>query len=262
MGEAFKRDRIAIEFLGTTAAEAAIIAQECARRLQEAGVRVESIMIARSQQDAMDLGGVLVILGGFGLTFIESVIKGAGEANRQGCRTRCGQGHREAAGDARARPSVHLPPVRITGSSGTTWTIGGEFGRAPLAAGADGSPGFGKLGIVILGASAFPYMNDATLNNPALARSAQLAKSLFGPPNTAFTGAAVLDLFDSEKQPVEVLDAIERHVDAHPDMRDLVIYYCGHAAVDRPRWFAGVCAVPARAQAQAGAGRSSRCLRP
>jgi hypothetical protein len=50
-------------------------------------------------------------------------------------------------------------------------------------------------------------MNDVTLNNAAFARSAALAASLFSPPNTAFAGAAILDLFDSEVQPLGVLDA-------------------------------------------------------
>jgi hypothetical protein len=224
-------------FLALRPAEAAIIAQECARSLKEAGVQADGITIARSEQDAMDLGGVLVILGGAGYHFIKGAIEGFGGAIGKALgRATVKAVEKLPEAIERILRSIsmrHRTPVQITGPGGATWTIGSEFGRAPLAAGVDGGPDFGKLGIVILGASTFPYMNDATLNNTALARSAQLAKSLFSPPNTAFNGSAVLDLFDSEKQPVEVLDAIERHIDAHSDMRDLLIYYCGHGSFHR-----------------------------
>jgi uncharacterized RDD family membrane protein YckC len=233
---AFDLDRIAIEFPGATPAEAAIIAQECARLLQEAGVHAAQITVARSDKDAMDLGGALVVLGGLGFTFIQGAVKGAGEAVGRAAGRIVVEAVRDLPsgiqGTLEAASKRHRTPVRVTGLGDRTWTIGGEFARAPLAPGAESGagPGLGTLGIVILGASEFPYMNDASLNNPALARSAQLAKSLFSPPNTAFAGTAVLDLFDSEKSPVDVLDAIERHIDAHPDMRDLLIYYCGHGS--------------------------------
>jgi hypothetical protein len=72
-------DRIVIDFPGATAAEAAIIAQECARALEGAGIDAAGIRIARSDHDAMDLGGILVVLGYLGYTFLEGVTKGTGE---------------------------------------------------------------------------------------------------------------------------------------------------------------------------------------
>jgi uncharacterized RDD family membrane protein YckC len=228
-------DRIVIEFPGVTAAEAAVIAQECARRLQEeAGVQSGAITVARTEQDALDLGGALAILGGLGFTFLEGFAKGAIEqAGKDAWRVTIKAATKLPGTIERVLEAVskrHRTPVRVQGLGDRMWTLGTEFTRTPPAGTTDGAASFGTLGIVILGASEFPYMNDASLNNPALARSAQLAETLFSPPNTAFARTAILNLFDSDKSPVEVLDAIERHIDAHSDMRDLLIYYCGHGS--------------------------------
>jgi hypothetical protein len=229
--ETSEPDRISIEFPGTTPAEAAIIARECAQALQQAGLDADSIQVARSERDAMDLGGVLVVLG---WAFLEGFAKGTGESAGKSAWRAAVKGLRKLPEAVErvleAISKRHRTPAQIQGAAGTTWTIGSEFRRVRLPSEAAAASGFGTLGIVILGASEFPYMNDATLNNTAFKRSAALAKSLFSPPNTAFARTAVLDLFDTEMQPLDVLDAIERHLDAHPDMRDLLIYYCGHGS--------------------------------
>ena len=234
-----KTDFIAIEFPGATPAEAAILAQECASKLREAGIDATSIKLARSEQEAMDLGGVLLILGGLGFSFIQEAAKGIGwEIGK-------------AAGRKTVKAIEKLPvaiadvlefiskrnrtAIQVKGMDGKTWTIGPEF-QSALQPGKAGVA-LKTLGIVILGASEFPYMNDATLNNEAFARSAELAKTLFSPPHTAFTTTEVLDLFDKDMQPLEVLDAIEQHIDTHPDMHDLLIYYCGHGSFQKDRTY-------------------------
>jgi hypothetical protein len=218
LGTASEPDRITIEFPGVTPGEAAIIAQECARALQRAGFDAASIKVARSERDAMDIGGTLVVLG---WAFIKGVAKGVGEkAGRDAWRAAVKAVKTLPEPIKGALESVsqrHRTPVQIAGVGDKTWMIGGAFERPPVSTGTKGAGGFGTLGIVILGASEFPYMNDVTLNNAAFARSAALAASLFSPPNTAFAATAILDLFDSEMQPLGVLDAIERHLDAHPD---------------------------------------------
>lgn len=50
-----------------------------------------------------------------------------------------------------------------------------------------------------------------------------------------FRQAAVLDLFDQDMPPHAIVDAIERHIDSHPGMTDLLIYYCGHGNFLRDR---------------------------
>ena len=62
----------------------------------------------------------------------------------------------------------------------------------------------------------------------AFKRSAELAKKVLSPAHTIFRKVEVLDLFDQELRPDQVIDHIENHVKKHPDMRDLVLYYCGH----------------------------------
>ena len=50
-----------------------------------------------------------------------------------------------------------------------------------------------------------------------------------------FKRTAVLDLFDEPKGPADIIDAIDMHMNAYPDMRDLLIYYCGHGGFMRNR---------------------------
>jgi TPR repeat protein len=233
VGEASEPDRISIEFPGATPAEAAIVARECAHALQAAGLDADSIKVARSEQDAMDLGGTLVLLG---WAFLQGLAKGTGEAAGKDAWRAAVKGLKHLPeAIRRVLESIshrHRTPVQIQGAAGT-WTIGNEFRHALPASDTGVAAGFGTLGIVILGASEFPYMSDPTLNNAAFARSAGLAKSLFSPPNTAFARTEILDLFDSKMPPLDMLDAIERHIDAHPGMHDLLIYYCGHGSFNQ-----------------------------
>jgi len=232
MGTADSPDSITIAFPDATPAEAAVIAQELERELLTAGLAADSIRIARTNDEAMDLGGAVLILGGLGLTFLEEAVKGAGYEIGKAVGRKVAQKLPEAIENALDWICRrHRTAAEIKGPDSTTWTIGRDYRRSLLPSGAPA--GLGVLGIVILGASQFPHMNDATLDNAAFGRSAGKAKTLFSPPHTAFAKAEVLDLFDRDMQPFEVLDAIEGHIDAHPDMRDLLIYYCGHGSFQR-----------------------------
>jgi hypothetical protein len=221
-------DFFAIEFPGATSAEAAIIAQECAAKLREAGVPLTSIQVARTDQEAMDLGGVLLVAGTIAYAFLkgvaEGVVEDAGEAVYEKIKTALVSLSRR-----------HRTTILIKGTDGNAGTIGHDFQTATSSG--KGGAGLGKLGIVLLGASEFPYMNDQTLNNAAFGRSAALAKTLFSPPYTAFAKTEVLDLFDKDMPPVDVLDAIEQHIDAHPDMHDLLVYYCGHGSFQKDKTY-------------------------
>ncbi len=222
------RDFLAIEFPGATPAEAAILAQECAAKLRDAGIAPASIQIARTDQEAMDLGGLLLVLAPLGYAFLEGAVKGAGGEAGKAIYEKI----KAALGTLSRR---HRTPIQIKGADGIAGTIGNEFQTASPSGKA--GAGLGKLGIVLLGASEFPHMNDPTLNNPAFGRSASLAKKLFSPPHTAFAKTEVLDLFDKDMQPVGVLDAIEKHIDAHPDMHDLLVYYCGHGSFQKDKTY-------------------------
>ena len=175
----------------------------------------------------MDLGGLLLVLAPLGYAFLEGAVKGAGGKAARPLR------------ENKGRPRHPFPkashPIQIKGADGIAGTIGHEFQTASPSGKA--GAGLGKLGIVLLGASEFPHMNDPTLNNPAFGRSASLAKKLFSPPHTAFAKTEVLDLFDKDMQPVGVLDAIEKHIDAHPDMHDLLVYYCGHGSFQKDKTY-------------------------
>jgi hypothetical protein len=81
--------------------------------------------------------------------------------------------------------------------------------------------------VVILGASTFDHY-DGKLDNPAFERSKELAKKALSPAHTVFRDVKVLHLFDQDLRPDEIVDQIEDHVEAQPDTRDVVIYYCGH----------------------------------
>ncbi len=70
-------DAVTITFPDLPSAEAAMMAREMERMLAEEAVPRGVIKVARTDAEAMDLGGALVILGGIGgFTFLE-VIKGA-----------------------------------------------------------------------------------------------------------------------------------------------------------------------------------------
>jgi hypothetical protein len=84
----------------------------------------------------MDLGGLLLVLGGYGLTFIEDAVKGVGEQAGKAA-------WRAAVKAVKTLPEAvqrvlhaiserHRMPVQIRGAGGAAWTIGDKFRAAPL----------------------------------------------------------------------------------------------------------------------------------
>ncbi len=131
--------------------------------------------------------------------------------------------------------------ISLTNSAGEEVRIGSGEGsisaeegarRIGLELGAQAGPITSKpstLGVVLLGASEFPYMQN--LDNPAFKRSAQLFKSLFDPPNLTFRSTVILDLFDQDMPPHELTQSIMDFIDKNSlTMKDIIFYYCGHGA--------------------------------
>jgi hypothetical protein len=225
-------DAVTVAFPDLSAAEAAIMARELERALAEEGVRGEAIKGARTDPETMDLGAALVILGGFGFSFLKDYGKGAAnEAGHQTVKHLPGL-VRKAIDRVCQRRRVS---AEVTGPDGRTWSLGAEHAGNTPKSEASMPTDIGTLGVVVLGASRFPHLEG--LDNPTFARSAAKAKALFGSPTTVFERTAVLDLFDEAKTPAEVVDAIDRHIDAYPDMRDLLVYYCGHGSFLRDRTY-------------------------
>ena len=177
-------DAIKIDFPGLTPAEAAAMARELERDLLAQGAPEEAVRVARDNAEAMDFGGTLLIGAGIlGWEAAKGVAHGLGgavgkqiyEKLRSRIDAFC-QRHRVAA-------AVMAP--------GQTWVLRAEYERAATQA---VPSDLGTLGVVLLGASAFPHLAD--LDNAAFARSAAAAKALFTAPGPLFQRTEVLDLFD------------------------------------------------------------------
>ena len=191
----------------------------------------------------MDLGTALVILGGIsGFELLKEVVKGAANEIGQQVKGAANEvGHQVAKQlAAQVRQAIdrlckrRRVSAEVTVPSGRIIAFGAEHAGQTLKSASAAMPAnIGTLGLVILGASRFPYLEG--LDNPAFARSAATAKALFGRETTVFKRTAVLDLFDEPKGPADIIDAIDLHMNAYPDMRDLLIYYCGHCGFMRNR---------------------------
>ena len=223
-------NRVAITFPDLSPADAVMMTHELERELLDAGVPADAIQSDRSDAEAMDLGGVLVILGGIsGFELLKEAVKGAaGEAGHQAFKALSAQVRQAINGVCQRRrvsAAVTIPGERSI--------FGGEYmGTKPaIAAPAD----IGTLGVVILGASKYPHLDG--YDNPAFARSAAAAETLFGRKTPVFKNPVVLNLFDQPKTPAEIIEAIDQHMAAHADMRDLLIYYCGHGSFLRDRTY-------------------------
>ncbi len=223
-------DKVTVTFPDLSPADAVMMAHELERELTAAGVPADAIRTARADDEAMDLGTVLVIFGGIGFELLKEAAKGA--ANEAGH-----QIVKQLA--ALPRKTIHTLCQRrhisaeVTMPGGRIIAFGDEHAgnMVKIAAPAD----IGTLGVIILGASRFPHLDG--LDNPAFARSAATAKALFGRATPVFKRTAVLDLFDDAKAPADIIKAIARHIGAISDMRDLLIYYCGHGGFLRDRTY-------------------------
>jgi hypothetical protein len=162
--------------------------------------------VARSNDEAMTLGGVLIFLG---MTFLETATKRAVEAVID--------------------VLIHKYKTIAVAKShdGTSWSYGEEYrkGGKPVPTSKEGV-NYGTLGVVLLGASRFPRMEG--LDNDSFARSAVLIKQTFTPEYTLFRSTKLLDLFDAALSPAEIIEKVEGFLDGNPDIHDLMMYYCGH----------------------------------
>lgn len=87
-----------------------------------------------------------------------------------------------------------------------------------------------RLGVIILGASAFPHYPAARrLDNQSFARSARAFRALVEAPGAMLLGApAILDLFDAEDDPGQLVRRMRAFLKEAGALTDVVIYYCGH----------------------------------
>ena len=223
-----KNENLVISFPDLPPAEASILAKELA---QEIALRTgNQVDIKRASDDAQDLGSLLLIAAGSGLgAGLLELAKDAAKGVVVGVANRVGQKVFDAIWPILRKWGTR---AKVETPAGEAVTLGDEFSRpvAPRsAADAKTLADLKTLGVVILGASTFPhYPTSLELNNEAFKRSAELAKKVLSREHTVFRDVKVLDLFDQELSPLEILDCIERHVKKHPDMGDLVLYYCGH----------------------------------
>jgi hypothetical protein len=234
MSGASRGDDILIAFSGLSAAEAAELARDLEQALIADGVRAEALKVARTDAEAMDFGGTLVCLGGaLAWEFLKAGAESAGQAaGKAAGRDAYGYVRRKLDDFCRRRRVA----AELTVPGGRTWVLGSEFERASETDAAAALGGaVGTLGVVLLGASRFPHLDG--LDNAAFARSAAAVRALFARPGPVFARTALLDLFDAALRPDEIVEAIDRHIGAHPDLTDLVLYYCGHGSFLRDRTY-------------------------
>ena len=89
-------------------------------------------------------------------------------------------------------------------------------------------PGAPSLAAIFLGASKFEYF--PRLDNPAFLASQIAFRSAFTDPRASIFGdrIAILDLFDSPKNPIEVIQEVTRFLKDNGSSSDVLLYYCGH----------------------------------
>ncbi len=202
---------VVFSFPELSRADAAVIAQELERELLRSGVSREEISIARSDKEAMDLGGLLLLFGGQML---------GGAAQQLG---------KQSFDWLTKKYKVYIV---AKGANGQSWTYGAEYRKGTQAT-MGGGAGLGALGVILLGASEFPGMQG--LDNPAFAKSADLIRRTVTPEYSLFTATRELNLFDASLMPLDAIERIETFIDANPDINDYLIYYCGHGSYLRDR---------------------------
>ena len=218
--------QIVISFPDLSPAEASILAKELMQELTLDAAAAGQITLARANDGAQDLGSILVIAAGSGLgSGLIELAKVAGKEIVKGAFNRAGQKVFDAI----------WPILRKWGASAKVETPSGDAfilaDPAPPRSASDAETlaDLKILGVVVLGASTFPYYPPSRkLDNEAFKHSAELAKKVLSPAHTVFRKVEVLDLFDQDLRPDIIVDRIEDHVEKHPDMRDVVLYYCGH----------------------------------
>jgi Caspase domain len=102
-----------------------------------------------------------------------------------------------------------------------------------------GQPANRKLGVVILGASAYPHFPASlNLDNASFARSAAAFRGLVEDEKASLFGKpAVLNLFDADEDPASVVRRVKAFLKGEPALSDVLLYYCGHGNFLRDRTY-------------------------
>ena len=225
-----KNTAFVISFPDLLPVEASILAKELLQELTLDAGAADQITLARARDDAQDLGSILFIAAGSGLgAGLIELAKDLGKEFVKGAFHRGGQKALDTLWHTLRKWGTR---ARVEDASGSVLVLGEEYSRpaAPRSfADAETLAELKTLGLVILGASTFPhYPAGRKLDNLAFKRSADLAKKVLSPAHTVFRKVEVLDLFDQDLRPDDVVDRIEDHVEKHPEMHDVLLYYCGH----------------------------------
>jgi len=220
---------VTISFPDLSPADASLFARELEQELRKAGVPGEELALGKASHDTQDVGSLLLVAAGAWL--LDVAKDTAAEAGKEFGKT---LGKRAGSRAFAWLVKKWGTRARITTADGRTLTLGSPTARgdgAPADADRQRLSELKTLGVVMLGASAFPGMPaERGLDNPAFAHSAAMVRDLLASGHTIFRDIAVLDLFDKSVRTEDIVDAIEAHVATHPDMRDVLLYYCGHGA--------------------------------
>lgn len=95
---------------------------------------------------------------------------------------------------------------------------------------AEGAASAQKFAAILLGASEFPrFPADRKLDNPSFARSAAAMRALLTEGDAFLLGKpAMLDLFDKEDSPADIVRRIREFLRPMTALTDVFMYYCGH----------------------------------
>ena len=199
---------VVLSFPELSHSEAVVIAQELEQLLLREGLSRDEVAIARSDKEAMDLGGVVLLFG----TIL------AHEA-----------AHKLAAHAVGWLIEKTKVFIVAKSASGQSWSYGEQYRKGIQSVVRNpASTGFGTLGVILLGASQYPGMQG--LDNPSFARSAGLIRQTLTPEYSLFRATRELNLFDSPLLPLDIIEKIEEFIDNNPDINDFLFYYCGHGS--------------------------------
>jgi Caspase domain len=199
-------DTVTISFPDLSPAEASLAAQDLISALAADGVPSADLSRARSNVDAQDVGSIVLVAAG---GYLLDLLKEAGKEFVKGAANKAGSHAMEyVLRKWGTRAEVRKP-------NGECFVIGERLRdqTSRSLAQAQTLADLKSVAVVILGASQFPnYPASRGLDNRSFKRSAQIAMEIFSPTHTVF----------------DIVDRIEEHVTKHPDVRDVVLYYCGH----------------------------------
>ena len=218
-----------------------MIAQEIAEELIRSGVPADQIERLRAKDDAQDLYSIISVgfeaIGGFLTT--EMLIDLAKELGKDALKGVAQAVFQRVLNKIYSAVRKWGRPAKIELPSGEPVILGEEYKLPPgtrTPADARTLADLKTMGLVLIGSSTFPhYSAEQKLDNPAFKRSAELAKKVLSSKHTIFPNVEVLDLFDQDLNPVAIIDRIEDHVRRHPDMHDVMLYYCGHGSFLKDR---------------------------